>query len=134
VPDRTFTLPEAQALLDETIQPLAEQLVALCTELEPLQRRWRKILIAIGSNGGGIDHQQAGDLRERLEQGQIDVTGLIDEIVAHGVQVKDPAKGLLDFPAVIDRQPALLCWHVGEPRIAFWHSPEDGFAGRRPLP
>jgi hypothetical protein len=134
VPDRTFTLPEAQALLDETIQPLAERLVALCTELEPLQRRWRKILIAIGSNGGGLDHQQAGELRERLEQGQVDVTGLIDEIVAHGVQVKDPAKGLLDFPAVIDQQPALLCWHVGEPRIAYWHSPEDGFAGRRPLP
>ena len=134
MPDRTFTLPEAQALLDETIQPLAERLVALCTELEPLQRRWRKILMAIGSNGGGIDHQQACDLRERLEQGQVDVTGLIDEIVAHGVQVKDPAKGLLDFPAVIDGQPALLCWLVGEERIGFWHTLEGGFAGRQPLP
>ena len=28
---------------------------------------------------------------------------------------------------------ALLCWHVGEERIGFWHSPEDGFAGRKPL-
>ena len=37
------------------------------------------------------------------------------------------------FPAEIDGQDALLCWHVGEPRIAYWHSPEDGFAGRKPL-
>jgi hypothetical protein len=51
-----------------------------------------------------------------------------------GVQVKDPAQGLLDFPAVIDGQPALLCWQVGEQRIEFWHTMEGGFAGRQPLP
>jgi hypothetical protein len=134
VPERTFTLDEAQALLDATIRPLAERLAALVQELTPLQRQWQKILIAIGSNGGGLDHERAGHLRERLEAGQAEVQELIGEITGHGVQVKDPAQGLLDFPSVIDGEEALLCWHVGEPRIAFWHSPEDGFAGRRPLP
>jgi hypothetical protein len=134
VPERTFTLAEAQALLDATIRPLAERLAALVQELTPLQRQWQKILIAIGSNGGGLDHERAGQLRERLEEGQAEVQGLIEEITGHGVQVKDPAQGLLDFPSVVDGEEALLCWHVGEPRIAFWHSPEDGFAGRRPLP
>jgi hypothetical protein len=133
VPDRVFTLAEAQALLEETIQPLAERLTALYAELGPLQQRWRTILLAIGSNGGGLDHQQASELRERLERGQQEVTGLVDEITGHGVQIKDPEQGLLDFPAVIDGRPALLCWHVGEPRIGYWHAPEDGFAGRRPL-
>ena len=51
-----------------------------------------------------------------------------------GIQVKDVDRGLIDFPAVIDGQDALLCWQLGEPRIAYWHTPEDGFAGRRPLP
>jgi hypothetical protein len=133
VPERTFTLAEAQALLDETIRPLAERLATLAAELAPLQRQWQKIVIAIGSNGGGIDHERAGALRERLEEGQEEVRELIGEITGHGVQVKDPAQGLLDFPSTVDGQEALLCWHVGEPRIAFWHSPEDGFAGRRPL-
>lgn len=134
MPERSFTLAEAQALLDETIRPLAERLVALFTELGPLQRQWQKILIAIGSNGGGLDHERAGQLRERLEAGQAEVQELIGEITSHGVQVKDPGQGLLDFPSVVDGEDALLCWHVGEPRIAFWHTPEDGFAGRRPLP
>ena len=33
-------------------------------------------------------------------------------------------RGLIDFPAEVDGQDALLCWHVGEERIAFWHSPD----------
>jgi hypothetical protein len=133
VPERTFTVAEAQALLDELIRPLAERLAALVTELTPLQRQWQKILMAIGSNGGGLDHERAGRLRERLEAGQAEVQELIGEITSHGVQVKDPGQGLLDFPSVVDGQEALLCWHVGEARIAFWHTPEDGYAGRRPL-
>ena len=26
-----------------------------------------------------------------------------------------------------------LCWMPGEERVAWWHDPEAGFAGRRPL-
>jgi len=34
VPDRTFTLAEAQALLDEVVRPLAERMVELCAAVE----------------------------------------------------------------------------------------------------
>jgi len=132
VPDRTFTPTEAQALLDEVVRPLAERMVELCAAVEPLQREWRTIVIAIGSNGGGLDHERASELRESLEQAQAEVGELVNEVLALGV--KDPAQGLLDFPAVIDGQPALLCWLVGEERIEFWHTLEGGFAGRQPLP
>ena len=95
------------------MRPLAERMVELCAAVEPLQREWRTIVIAIGSNGGGLDHERASELRESLEQAQAEVGELVDEVLALGVQVKDPAQGLLDFPAVIDGQPALLCWLVG---------------------
>jgi hypothetical protein len=26
-----------------------------------------------------------------------------------------------------------LCWKLGEPAIAYWHTEEEGFAGRKPL-
>ena len=74
------------------------------------------------------------ELREGLERAHAELEGLIDEIGSHGVQIKDPDRGLLDFPTVIDGEPALLCWLVGEQRIEFWHTLDGGFAGRRPLP
>ena len=80
MPDRTFTLAEAQALLDEMVRSLAERMVELCAAVEPLQREWRTIVIAIGSNGGGLDHERASALRESLEQAQAEVGELVDEV------------------------------------------------------
>jgi hypothetical protein len=59
---------------------------------------------------------------------------LVDEIASHGAQVKDLDTGLIDFPALRHGETVLLCWQLGEDEIAWWHSVEDGFAGRRPLP
>jgi hypothetical protein len=134
VPERTFTVPEAQALLDETVRPLVERMVELCSAMAPLQREWQSIVIKIGSNGGGLDHERASALRSSLEQGQAELAELVGEVVALGVQVKDPAQGLIDFPTTIDGEAALLCWRAGEGPIEYWHTLEGGFAGRRPLP
>jgi len=59
---------------------------------------------------------------------------VIDEIAAHGAQVKDIDEGLIDFPALSRGEPVLLCWKLGEDEIRYWHTVEDGFAGRRELP
>lgn len=57
------------------------------------------------------------------------------ELEAGGIVVRDIERGLVDFPS---RHPGgrqvLLCWQLGEADLAWWHLPEDGFAGRRPLP
>jgi hypothetical protein len=133
VPEPEFTAAQAQVLLDEVIRALAERLVALRAGAEPMRRRWQQMVIAIGSNGGGLDKSEAEKLRETLERAQHEAAEILDEIRSHGVQVKDPDRGLLDFPTVIEGRPALLCWQVGEERIEFWHTEEDGFAGRRPI-
>ncbi len=41
--------------------------------------------------------------------------------------------GLVDFPAIIHGQQALLCWRSDEPEVAWFHRYEDGFLGRRPV-
>jgi len=43
-------------------------------------------------------------------------------------------EGLVDFPALRHGETVLLCWMLGEDHVAHWHTIEDGFAGRRPLP
>jgi hypothetical protein len=64
-----------------------------------------------------------------------DVADALKELEEKGIVLRDPARGLIDFPA---KHPGgrdiLLCWQLGEDDLAWWHLPEDGFAGRRPLP
>ena len=128
-----FTLQEAEGLLDSSIRDLAGRMVEIAREMKPLRTRWQRIVIAIGSNGGGLEKRDAEQLREKLERLKAELDATIAEITGQGVQVKDIERGLVDFPAVIEGRPSLLCWHVGEEQIGFWHGEDEGFAGRRPL-
>jgi hypothetical protein len=133
VSDRLFTLEEAQRLLDERVRGMAERLVADRARSRDLETRWNAVVIAIGSNGGNLRKAEVGELRTSLQESHQALRELLAELDELGVQVKDMDSGLLDFPAVVEGEQALLCWRVGEPRIAWWHSPEAGFGGRRPL-
>lgn len=55
------------------------------------------------------------------------------ELAALGIELKDPARGLVDFPAVLDGRPVYLSWRLGEPRVAYWHERGSVFGGRRRL-
>jgi len=60
--------------------------------------------------------------------------GVVAELETEGIVLRDLAQGLVDFPAQGPRGRGYwLCWLLGEPEVAWWHWPEDGFAGRRPL-
>lgn len=50
-----------------------------------------------------------------------------------GVQIKDVARGLVDFPARLGQEEILLCWLEGEEDVRFYHDLQSGFAGRKPI-
>ena len=59
---------------------------------------------------------------------------MIGELQADGIIVRDPERGLIDFPALAPSGATyLLCWLDGEDAIDWWHWPDDGFAGRTPI-
>ena len=58
----------------------------------------------------------------------------VEELTGEGIVLRDLDAGLVDFPARLgDGRQYLLCWVLGEPAVEWWHWPEAGFAGRRPL-
>ena len=90
-------------------------------------------MTVIGGNGEG---HAAGDLdaaRAELAALAAEVAACIAELESLGVLVKDADLGLVDFPGLRGGLPVLLCWHVGEAEVAFWHSHEEGYAGRKPI-
>ena len=129
---RTFTLDEANAALAD-VRPLAEQMVEAKRALDEAQEQSDDAARSISGNGGGMPPAELAALHEQLEQRATELGGIVDELHELGVQVKDLDSGLVDFPALRDGEPVLLCWLLGEDEVAFWHGLEDGFAGRQPL-
>ena len=132
-PVRHFTPEEANAAL-EHVRPLVEQLVSARAEHVAALERQEELERKIRGNGGGIPPATLAEATAEVDTLGRRLANLIDEINAHGAEVKDIDSGLIDFPALRRGETVLLCWQLGEDEIAFWHGTDDGFTGRRPLP
>jgi hypothetical protein len=130
---RYFTPEEANAALAE-VGPLVERMVAhRRAHVEALTRQ-EELEGRIRGNGGGIPPATLAAAAGEVESEARELVRVIDEIVDRGAQVKDIDEGLIDFPALSGGETVLLCWKLGEDEIRYWHTLEDGFAGRRELP
>jgi hypothetical protein len=130
---KTFTLGEAQTLLPvlEALLRKAQAAGARAGELESeMQQLTQRIFL---SGGMHVNVAQAAKRRAAREKALEEARDTLTEIDEIGVQVKDLEKGLLDFPCILDGKTVLLCWKLGEKEIGYWHTTEDGFAGRKPL-
>ena len=130
---KIFTLSEAQTLLP-VVESLLRKAQAAGARAGELEREMQQLSQRIFLSGGlhvnvAAVAKQRGQREKSLEEAK-DTLAEIDEI---GVQVKDLEQGLLDFPSVMDGRTVLLCWKLGEKEIGYWHTPEEGFAGRKPL-
>jgi hypothetical protein len=105
---RTWTVEEARAYLPRLRQLLGLIDAALVPGPEP----------GTYALASGSEHAEAA--LEELQEGD--------------VVLRQVERGLVDFPwRGPDGELRLLCYQVNEPDLAFWHRPEDGFAGRRPI-
>jgi hypothetical protein len=130
---RHFTPEEANDALAE-VGPLVERMVAHRRAHSEALERQEELEARIRGNGGGIPPAQLADAAAEVEREARSLAQVIDEIGEHGAEVKDLDEGLIDFPALRRGETVLLCWKLGEDRIRYWHTVEDGFAGRQPLP
>jgi hypothetical protein len=130
---RTFTVSEAETLLPvlESLLRSAMQAKALVEEVDgELQSLANRIFI----NGGTlVDVVSVARRKAEREKAIQRAKDAVAEIDATGVQVKDLDIGLLDFPCIVGDEVILLCWKLGEKKLAHWHGTEEGFAGRKPI-
>jgi hypothetical protein len=130
---RHFTPEEANAALAD-VRPLVEQMVARRSEHVAALERQEELESRIRGNGGGIPPAELAESAAEVERLARELAKLVDDLNELGVEVKDLDEGLVDFPALRRGETVLLCWKLGEDEIGYWHTLDDGFAGRRPLP
>lgn len=100
----------------------------------------RRIVADVLERGGEL--RRLGESRNdplamaRIGTLEAELRDLFEEFESIGCSYKDWGfeKGLVDFPGTIDGRDVLLCWRSDEPHVAWYHTPEAGFAGRTPIP
>jgi hypothetical protein len=103
----------------------------------PLVRRIVSDLLQRGRELRQLAAAEPDEIRQaRIARLQAELAQLSTELERIGCSYKDWGfeTGLVDFPARIDGRDVLLCWRSDEPRVEWYHEPDAGFAGRRPIP
>jgi len=59
---------------------------------------------------------------------------MTSELQELGVELKDPSRGLIDFPSLRAERVVYLCWQIGDgDEVGWWHEVDAGYAGRQML-
>ena len=122
---RYFTLDEANAAL-VTLRPIVAAMLAARERIVAAQPELWPVLEKAAQNGGSEKASAVLVDFETVRRNAKAIEGM-------GIELKDINTGLVDFLSERDGRDIYLCWRYDEPKVAFWHDLEAGFAGRKPL-
>ena len=96
---RYFTPDEANEEL-VAVRPLVERMVEQRRAHVDALARQEDLEGHIRGNGGGIPPAELAETAAEVQRVARELAKTIDDIVAHGVEIKDLDDGLIDFPAL----------------------------------
>ncbi|HEY0050250.1 MAG TPA: DUF2203 domain-containing protein [Pyrinomonadaceae bacterium] len=124
---KLFEPTEASDLIP-VVRPILQKIQARHADIARFRESANAAAEAAQFGGGGM---RGGSRYVKLLYELGKLTLEIDNL---GVQLKDYARGLIDFPSWREGRVVLLCWQLGEgDEIEWWHEVEAGFGGRQPL-
>lgn len=121
-----FTPQEASKLLPD-IKPKIKELIEKKKAVAQLHSELERYNL-LGFRTAEVAEKAA--ILDALVEG---MTKKIEELEDLGIQVKDLDFGLVDFPAERYGENVVLCWRYGEADVSYWHKPNEGYNGRKPL-
>jgi hypothetical protein len=122
---RFFTLRRANRALVFVRRVIADVVVDYSQLLE-LQE-----ILELEQRYGSIDY--ISQVKEEMSAAVTRLHGYLEELAATGVELRDFARGLVDFPARVRGREIFFCWQFGEDAISYWHYPDECLAERKPV-
>jgi hypothetical protein len=77
--------------------------------------------------------QEIAEVQDELKSQTVNLEAYIEELERLGVILRSAHDGIIDFPTVIEDQPAFYSWQMEEPDITDFHWAHESSAERRPL-
>ncbi len=130
---RFFTVEEANALVS-TLEIEFGRIAEVRSRLAPLIQALGgpDDAVAVLQGGAALPAGREAEATE-LRRLAAEITEAVERVNALGCLLKDVELGLVDFYALVDGEPAFLCWQFGEPAISHWHPLDQGYAARKPI-
>jgi hypothetical protein len=126
---KLFSPEKANALIPALV-PMLEELWTKRRELAIKLLEQDPALRKAGGRAGAPTAERRSETR-RCTELKAEIVRLINRLESYGCFVKDIDLGILDFPALRDGRPVLLCWKAGEPAITHWHGTDETFVDRK---
>jgi hypothetical protein len=126
-----FTVDEANQVLP-LVRSIVRDVVADFQSLRRTGRERRALEVETAGSRCAEDHIQA--LKDLVDEYSVRIEGYLCELADLGLEVRDLELGLVDFPSLIDGEPAYLSWRLDEDRVCWWHPADRGFSDRAPVP
>ena len=126
-----FTIDEANEVLP-LVRSIVRDVVNDFRHLRDAGRQRRALEVA--DRTGRTNQRRLAALRQEVSDFSARIERYLHELAALGAEVRDLELGLVDFPTLIDGEPAYLSWRLGEEAVCWWHPADKGFSDRTPVP
>ncbi len=128
---KSFTLSEARSAL-----PLVRRIVSDILEVS------QRIEALATSKNAGSQAPLLGSLEEKLAELNEELASIGCSYKGRGssappgkpVQAAQSIYALVDFPGKLEGRDVMWCWRSDEATIWHYHTAEDGYVGRMPIP
>lgn len=128
-----FSLEEAVRLIPE-VKDAFRQAHAELDVVKDEIILYKRIHMAKRERPMGTNGDELEVLKEKWAAYEQVFNTWVEWFLERNILLRDMEKGLIDFPyRTRDGEEFLLCWHLGEDGIMHFHSPFEGFQGRKPI-
>lgn len=122
-----FDRDEAEALIPE-LERIFSGALEIAAKARDKAQKLQKL------EASGKDPAAIAIERSQLQHLARGVEAWLQKVVDLGAVPKGLEPPLVDFPSRLDGRTILLCWKAGEKEIGHYHTEDEGFSGRKPLP
>jgi hypothetical protein len=134
LPRKLLSIEQANARLP-LVRKIAADLVAQHDLVTSLKERLSRIRRRKKSDrkSDALYDDELEQFEGELEAAKARLDAFVGELSDLGLEIVDPVRGAISFPALIEGREARLSWQPGEEEVGWWHEVGEGLHARRSL-
>ena len=130
---KIFTIEQARAMLP-LLRLIVTDIALSHRELTERKSNLRRMVRrSEGQPRFQMYNAEISEIQEDLKSESVHLDDYVSELERLGVILRSAHDGIVDFPAIIDDQPAFYTWQMDQPDVVDYHWAAESTADRKPI-